>query len=173
MGGKTSSPEIISTRFVRPELTHGPLHFHRANPHEHLSLVLWVQQLMTRQTERVTATVRILQQSFHTKAAEHRKGAPVPALPPHFWWFWSQHFMTIPTLSPAFEFVQSIQVTYPVGSTGTFQCQSDTTIIYCHCMRWGATPSRDRLPSTYNHDRFVWIRWSLSLFCAKFPSVWA
>lgn len=158
---KRNSPEIISTCFVRPELTRGPLCFHRANPHKHMiNLVLWGQSSAAddkgdyKLSGRVAATVGILQQSFLTEAADYRKGAPVPALPPPFWWFWSHHFMTITTPSPAFEFVQSAQVTYSVGSTGTSQHQSDTTttIIYCHCMTWGAASSRDRLPNTHIHD---------------------
>lgn len=154
---KKNSPEIISICFVRPEFTRGPLHFHRSNPHKHMiNLVLWGQSSAADDradytlSGRVVATVGILQQRFPTEAAEYRKGAPVPALPPPFWWFWSQHFMTIIAPSQTFEFVQSNQLMYSTGSTGTSQHQSDTitTIIYYLCMRWGAAPCRHRLPNT-------------------------
>lgn len=156
------------TCFIRPELIHGPLCFHKANPHNHMiNLVLWDQNSAADDKGdhvppgRVAATAGILRQSFPSKAREHGNGASVLTLPPTL-------LMTLvtslhDTLLPP-QPLRSVQVLHPIGcrSTGTSQHQSDatTTTIRYQCDWWGATPARDRLPITN-----IWTGLTFSPIC--------
>lgn len=142
------------TCFVRPELIHRPLCFHKATPHNHtINLVLWGQSSAADDkaddtpSGRVAATAGILQQSFPTEAREHGNGASVLTLPPTFLMTLVTSLHKTPPLPQPFSQYDLVRLYTPQG-LGVLGLPSINLILPPFAMWWGATPARDRLPIT-------------------------